>query len=1230
MQSKTKNILSFLVLLVLLFSCTSTKNTTGTRWYHSFNTRYNVYFNGNEAYKEALKALQEGYQESYSEMILMFPESSLPKEKTETGGAFDRAIEKAGKAIKTHSIQTKPEKQSGKSRDPKYQEFMNRTEYNPFLHNAWMLMGKSQFYNGDFLVAASTFSYISRLYASQPEISLNAKIWQARSYAELEWFYEAENILTQINNDKLPPKLNNWFSAAYADLLIKQKHYQEAVPYLQIAVKAEKNKRQRARQKYLLGQVYTRLGQNELAYKTFGEVSGASAPYILEFSAKIRQTEVYSGSDRNKVIKQLNKMSKSSKNKDYLDQVYYAMGNIYMNIPDTVKAIESYEKGVEKSTQSGIDKALNQIRLGDIYFQQRKYLKAQPNYSEALGLLKKEDEAYPRVSKRSEVLDELVIHFTAVELQDSLQRLSRMSEDERLAVVNKIIEELIKKEKEEAEKAEREEYLTKREEERMLNQTLPAGGQVQPPSNQKEGSFYFYNAQAVAQGKAYFQKNWGRRKLEDNWRRTNKTNPLAEWEENSLENEADTTEIGNQDLAENTDELAPELSSDPKDPQFYLQQIPVTEEDIAASNLIIIDGLFNMGLIYKDKLEDADLALETFETLNNRFPTNEHKLEAYYQIYLIYWRQNNMAMAELYKSKIRAEFSNSNYAIAMADPDYEYNLKMTEVIQDSLYKATYEAYFNGNIREIRDNYETVSTKYNQSKLMPKFMFLNALSYAQTNDSEKFKELLKEMIEKYPETDVSLLAAEMMKGFLRGLLLSNSGDNMLARGGLFNIRFNFEGDSLLMDTTLTFKEERNLPHELLLVFPIKSIDENMLLFTVASYNFGNFMINDFGLEKSNIGEAGLLRIQGFNNLDEVLQYLGMINQPGIYGQELDEYLIKIPISVDNLNLLMKGRSIDEYMQFFEKQFSSGNEKLILKWKLQKEEELEEITTEIPKTENTEDSQELPKEELPEENIQEDVPEIQEVEMETDTLSVIASDTIQLIPEKIDEAEKIEIIEEKQEEDSTLDSEKILDSATQGMDEMDKVKDSFNEVMEDPVRGIQNLFKRREKSDVEKYIQQQEKEEKEHMKQEEDERKALQKQREQEEKELLKAKEKQERDLAKMKEAERKRLEEEKKQQLKAKEQERKNTQKLKEQERKDREKQREIERKEKEKARKEAEKIKNQERKEREKQRELERKQKEAERKEAQKLKDQERKEKEKQRELERKQKEAERKAKNKR
>ncbi len=1245
------HIAPILFFLVLIVSCTSPKNTAGTRWYHSFNTRYNVYFNGEEAYKEALKTQQENYTENYSEMIYMFPVSASPKDKQTTGGSFDKAIEKSVKAIKTHSIKTKPEKSAGKRNDPQYKEFMSREEYNPFLHNAWMLMAKSQFYNGDFLQAASSFSYISRHYASQPEIAVPAKLWQARSYAEMGWFYEAEDILSKINNHQLSKKESELFATIYADFLVKQKLYKEAVPYLQLAIKAEKNKFQRARMSYLQGQIYTNLDQNSQAYHSYEQVIKSNPPYLLEFNARIRQTEVYPGGDHQKVTKVLQKMAKSSKNKDYLDQVYYAMGNVYMSIPDTAKAIESYELGVEKSTANGLDKALCQIKLGDIYFQQRNYVKAQPNYSEALSQLKKEDKDYERVSKRSEALDELVIHYEAVQLQDSLQRLSRMTEPERLAIVHKIIDDLKKKEEEEKKKAERENYLAEQEakQEEMQFQRpmgLPAGvvANTTQPASQAE-SFYFYNTQVVASGKSAFQQKWGRRRLEDDWRRRNKANPMSDQFADTPV--PDTTAVASDTTALAENDLKPDsLSSDPHDPQYYLQQIPVTEEEFEASDLIIIDGLFNMGLIYKDKLEDYSLAIESLNTLNTRFPDNENKLMSYYNLYLIYLRQDNKEMAELYKSKIRSEFPESDYAVAMADPDYEYNLRMMDVQQDSIYQQTYQSYLDGNASSIRKNYEMVKSKYSQSKLMPKFMFLNALSYVMTHEADTFKVRLKELIDKYPEADVSVLAGEMMKGFQRGLSLA-TGDGNLARGTLFNMRLGSDSTVVSPDSTIVFSPEVNTPHMLMLIYPKGSINENMLLYMVAEYNFGNFMVNDFDLQFETFGEVSMLQIKGFNNYNEVIQYWKMINKTDGYAHKMGDAVVIVPISLGNYDILIKGKSLQEYITFFEAHWGEDNVVLIDQWKGKQEGEAEQLSKEeemvvpvdLQKESEKEAQETVEKEEIEDPLVKTslDQDSVIVVQQPDSILSSVKDSSLNIPKTTVNENAQKGVTG-----DEVL--EKAGEITGKASKTLEDVQSTINEIAEDPIRGIGNLFQKRKKTNaIDEYVKQQEKEEKERQqlekkereekekadralaKQQEKERKEFLKKQAEEDKRLLKEKKQREEELEKEKRAQQKqeeqekeRLKKEKADARKLKEQQYKDNQKKKAEERKAKEKADKEERDRKEKERKEAKKIKDAERKAEQKRKAEERKAKEKAYQEAQKQKQKEREEARKQREAEKK------------
>jgi tetratricopeptide (TPR) repeat protein len=923
------------ILIVMLGACGGRKNTASSRFYHSLNSRYNIYFNGKTSFDEALKAMSDGYREDYTEQIHMFPVSGIYKEeKSAAGGPFNRAIEKGNKAIRLHSIKEKPARKPGWQSDPKQVRLQAQEEFNPFMKHCWLLIGEGQFYNGDFLTSAVTFSYIARHFAMDRELVAEARIWQARCYTEMNWFYETNNALRKLKESGIPPKLQKKYDRMYANYLIRSEQLEQAIPCLQSAIRSERDKRQRSRMSYLLGQLYMATGQNEPAYRTFGKVASSNPPYEIEFAARIRLTEVFPGGNEAGMLKMLGRMSKSDKNKDLLDQVFYAMGNIYMTQRDTARAIECYSRGIEESTQNGMGKAICQIRLGDIYFTRKDYLRAQPCYSGTLAGIQKEYKDYERLSRLSETLDELVVHYADVHLQDSLQLLARMPESERLAAIDKLIAQIIEEEKKAEEEARKEDYLAQQS---AMGSNLPASRNINMPvitAGAGDNSFYFYNQQVVAQGKTRFQNKWGKRMPEDNWRRRNKKMTLLQAGEDDSANAENTPENMPQEGTELPDDSLQSVkdppAADPKTREYYLQQIPVTEEEMEASDLIIGNGLFNMGMIYKDKLEDMDLAVETFEELGRRFPENEYRPDYYYQIYLMALRYKDTELAEKYKNRMLAEFPGNDYAIAISDPDYEYNMRMMDRVQDSIYEMTYERYLAGDTAAVRRNCREFSAVYPLAGLMPKFMFLDALTYVQAKDAEGFKEALTVLTEKYPAADVTELANEMLKGLLRGRKLMQGSFTAMT----WNLRFGTGEDGLLSaaDSARTFLAEQAVPHRMLLICSTGSIDRNQLLYAVAAYNFAHFRVKGFDLSFDETGSLTILTITGFDHFREIMDYYRMIYGADGYASALDGTVSFFPLSDNNYDILMHGKTLEEYMSFFVEHYGEAAPDLVNRWRI----------------------------------------------------------------------------------------------------------------------------------------------------------------------------------------------------------------------------------------------------------------------------------------------------------
>lgn len=1151
-----------LFLIGLLVSCSTKKNTKASRFYHAVNSRYNIYYNGKTSFDESLEAMQNGYKENYSEMILLFPVSAQPKNKQTTGGAFDRAIEKSNKAIKLHSIKTKPPKKPGWRNNPKQASLQAQEEYNPFLKHCWLLMGQAQFYNADFLQASATFSYIARHYATDDEVVSEAKLWQARCYAEMDWLYESEDILKKLNTNGIHPKKLNLYATVNADYLVKNKQYEEAIPYLKTAIKSEKNGKQKARMRYLLGQLYADLELNDLAYKAFGDVIKSNPMYELEFAARIRQTEVFSGLNYHKMVKSLEGMAKSSKNKDFLDQVYYAIGNIYIGREDSAKAIVNYQLGIDKSTRNGIDKALCQIRLGDIYFAQGEYVKAQPCFSGAVALLKKEYKDYKRIAKLSEVLDELVVHVEAVHLQDSLQTLSRMPESERLAVIDALIAQVEKEEKEAKELAEKEAYLADQEARGTgINRSGMDIDVPTMPTGSDGSSFYFYNAQAVSQGKSRFQRQWGRRTLEDNWRRRKKDMSTFMEFSNDL---PDTESAIAGDDSTNArgiagEELPEELTDNPKTREYYLQQIPFTADEIDASNLIIMDGLYHIAMIYKDKLEDFRLSVEAFETLERRFPDHEFRLESYYQIYLMALRLKDQELASRYKARLINAFPSSDYAIAIADPNYEYNIRMMDTVQDSIYQATYQRYLAEDIHTVRRNYKSVSEKYPLANLMPKFMFLEALTYVQEGDPDGFKASLKTLLEKYPSADVSELAGEMLKGVLRGREMVQGG----VRGMTWNLRFGVGADGELSaaDSARVFTAEPNTPYSMLLIYPTERVNKNQLLYAIAAYNFANFLVKELDITIEESGLMSIMKLSPFVNLEEALQYYKMIYGKEGYANVLNKEIAILPISDENQTTLMRGKTLDEYVTFFADSLGQQVPELSERWKIRlSDNEESEITP--PAFDIPEDESEAGEGTVDPEPIQTPAdsaiiaPETEIVIREEQTSATPDSIAITLPEPVVTTPDTIPATEPAQ-EDNGLTLKDIEEIRLREAEEEEARKEAARIAFEEQQRAERELKELKEK-----------------------EREDLIKQQKEEEQALLKAKAEQEKQLEKDRKDKLKQREAERKAKLKAQQQLRKEKEKAynerlkqKEKERKEKERAYKKQQQEKEKARREAQKAK---------------------------------------------------------
>lgn len=954
-----KKIIALLILVVLLVGCSTKENTASTRFWQSFTTKYNTYYNGHEAYKEGLQSKENTNKDNYTKLLPVF---LVGNETTRSAGSgqFDVTIEKCEKAIRTHSIKRKPVLNANKTRTPEMKAYLKRKEFNPFLKNAWLLMGKAQFQKGDFLEAASTFSYITRLYAAEPIVANEARLWMARCYAQLDWFYDAEDALNRLHRDSIPGRLQREVETTQADLLLRQARYAEALPRLRLAAKREPRRLLKARLYYLLGQLCRQQGRNDEAYKALGRCISLSPPYELAFNARILQTEVVafqavpvgqSDSLRNPsdrlpaistraasegMIRRLRSMARADKNKDYLDQVYYAMGNIYLARRDTTAAITAYEHGRTKATKAGPEKGLLLLRLGELYWDRERFDLAQGCYTEALALIDKKGADYELTEKRTKVLDKLVPHTSAIQLQDSLQALAVAPESERNAAIDRVITALKKKEaaerREQAEAERQQDGGSDFASETPLQPSLRRSTQSQ--------AFYFYNPMLVAQGKQDFVRQWGRRKNEDYWRRSQKAAGAFLGPNGEVNPNADSLSQAADSLAADTDEKKLKPEDDPHNRAYYLKQLPFTEEAKEASNLILQNALYNAGVIEKDDLTDFPLAARTLERLVRHYPKFDRLQDAYYQLYLLYMRWQKPLEAEQYKRLLVEYFPDSAISKRLQDPNYLHDAQFAVQLEDSLYAATYNAYRKGDFATVGANFERSTQKYPDGANRDKFLFVQALTRLNRGEYKSAEDALSTLVKQYPKSELQPMAEQIVKGLQAGRKVGSGGMDF---GGLWALR-NAPNDSLSATKNgkaPTFNGNRRANFLFLVAYIRDSLDDNRLLYDLAQFNFSNFYVRNFDISKQNMalyaGELYNLKgknvekersrvlnvvtfsVSGFRSFDEAHRYAQSVFKSPALANQLRRAHVYL-ISDENLALIPRVFSFVDYQRFYDKAFA----------------------------------------------------------------------------------------------------------------------------------------------------------------------------------------------------------------------------------------------------------------------------------------------------------------------
>jgi tetratricopeptide (TPR) repeat protein len=891
-----------LVLITVLVSCSVEKNTLVNRSFHNLTAHYNVYFNGKEAMKAGLLKIETQLEEDYTKILPIFKES-LPNSEEMVMTDMTTAIEKGEKLIKFHSI-TKPPKSKIKSRGRN--KTAVKSEYNRWVDDAYIMMGRGYLYKKEHTMAIATFQLIIRKYKDDP-VRFQAYLWLIRSMSESERYTEATQLVQLLENDKsFPEELEGELAIVTADLHLKQQHFDEAIHQLNIGIKKIKGNKRKSRYSFILAQLYQETGKKEQALAAYRQVIRRRPEYPLLFNARIRSAEVFSGQGDVSVLRnELNKMRKKKWNEPYLDQIYYALGNISYNEGKVDEAIELYKKSSAVSKNNIHQKALSSLTLGDIYLDRKNYIPSGDYYDSAMVII---DESYPNyesIAKKYATLGKLVKNLKTIETEDSLQLLAKLP----AAELDKKIAEWVEAEKKRQELDEQggadggdmSAYYRSNSSRMRLN----SGG----------SGFYFYNTSTVSYGKKEFTKLWGERKNEDNWRRRNKSEVMLD----------DSGEPIEDDLAEGIEE-GDDRADDPTTPEYYKQDIPLTDSMMQQSHTKISDALFNSGTLLKNDFSDFNKSVGSFTGLNTRYPENGYLLTSWFNLWDLYKILENPDSSAYYKNLIVTNYPESNYARYLVNPNFfvEEAARIDNI--NKLYASAFNAFKQNDFTNAGPISRKVIEMKPDSSIASKAQFIRTIAESKDLHKYVFADSLRTYVARYPGAPTVILAEKILS-FIQEDKFTNY-EQMVATGYLSDVIKNSE---LLAKNIQSgevdaskWDNDNELLHYFIIAFPAQDqIDINRLKFDLANYNLDHFTTLDFEIETENLNqETMLVIVRNFDDKESAMVYfMSIIRKPEVFKTLAGKPYLNFIASNNNYRQMLNDRAYEEYIAYFVKNYST---------------------------------------------------------------------------------------------------------------------------------------------------------------------------------------------------------------------------------------------------------------------------------------------------------------------
>ena len=828
--------------------------------------------------------LETSHKENWKEILPVFIIGD-DKESKSIYPQMDRAIEKSSAVIDRHSMVIK------------------KKEENKWIKYNYFVIGQAFFYKHNFDEARKIFDFIVKQYKDEP-IKNDAILWLARTRMELDEMGKALSLLKLLDDESdLSQDLISDFRATYADYYIRQEQYNKAIVSLEESIMVTKKKDRKARLIFILAQINEIEGQSATAITNYKKVVKLHPNYEMVFYASINQALAFRFRDgeSESIKKLLNKMLKDHKNAEYYDQIYYAMAEIELTEGNKDLAIDYFIKSAEVSISNTEQKGISFMTLGNIYLEDKVYKKAKIYFDSTIIFLPKEHVDYEKIEDLDKGLSELIINLDVLQLQDSLIWLAGLSQKEREDIIIALIaaEEEAEEQRLLAEAAEGEDNFGS-----PVDKSVPLSSQGN--SSQGKGDWYFYNPGTMSSGYTEFRQRWGDRKLKDNWRRAVASSSQA-ISTNDIENLNPSDQLivsSNQTRIKTMDE--------------YLAEIPFTEEQHAEAEKLVEDALYNAGVIYNEKLDDVDNAIEMFDELTSRFQESEYLITAYYQLYRLYvkkevegnyfgggYRDNS----EYYRNIILTDYPYSEYAKIIRNPNYLKEAELTIKKKEEDYMATYRNYKSHRYNIVLDDCNKVIKEDQENPFLPKYYFMKAMIVGSLSDQANFERELQLLADNFPSTEEGDKAVEILNQLnKKGLNLPNEGETEKTVG---------ETDIPKTD----FDTNKNAEHFFAIVYPNTKGNVNKVKVAISNFNKKFYSNDQLKVTNSFVNKDNqIIIVRRFKDVERAMSYYNnFVNDDEQLKKVNDENFVTFLISSKNFTKLFKSGDIEGYDLFFQENY-----------------------------------------------------------------------------------------------------------------------------------------------------------------------------------------------------------------------------------------------------------------------------------------------------------------------